>query len=403
MEITNVTGVVVEGNFDWPLIRVDTDEGVSGYGEVRDHGRGFGHTETHYVDDMLDLALDLEPVLEGRDPTNVAGVFEAVRSRGGWGRLGGGVSAVEMACWDVAGKHLDAPAWKLLGGKYRDEVRVYCDCRAGNPVSDSAVDYGLAENDYSPAAYADHAEEVEGMGFDFLKFDLDPNALAYVTGEEGVRGDSLTRAGREYLVDVVEALREALSPDTDVGFDCASMRSLPVDDVVRFGRAVDRYDVAALEDLQPDADVTGWKEITERIDTPTITGEDLYAREGFRELVRRDAVDMVGPDLLTAGGIRETVRIGEFAGAHGMPTNLHFAASPVGFAASVHAAAAIEDLLALEFHAVGVPWWDELVEEDLFADGYAPVPERPGLGVTPDEDAIREHARDPERAEGFVR
>lgn len=394
MKITSVDGVTVNGNFDWPLIRIDTDEGIQGYGEVRDFLRPHSwHEETFYVDDPLDLALALESELVGKDPTNVIARFEEIQPYGGWGRLGGGVSAVEMALWDIKGKHLGTPVYNLLGGSFRDEVRIYCDCRAGNPVADSSRDYDLDVNDYSPERYAEHASKREADGFDFLKFDLDPHALEYVTGEQGVRSDSLTDAGLTYLVEVVSSIRESISPSTDVGFDCAAMRDLPLTDAVRFCRAIEQYDVAAIEDLRHDEDVHGWRELTAAVDVPTITGEDLYCLDGFRTLVRDDALDLVGPDLLTAGGIRETVRIGEFANQHDMPANLHFAASPVGFMASVHAAAAIEDLLAVEFHAIGVPWWADLVEEGpLFEDGYAPVPDRPGLGIELDEDVVTEHA-----------
>jgi len=396
MEITDVRGAVLEGNFDWPIIRIDTDEGISGYGEVRDFLRPHSwHEETFYVDDPLDLALDLEPELVGRDPTDVTGIFESIRGYGGWGRLGGGVSGVETALWDIAGKRLGVPVHELLGGKYRDEVRVYCDCRAGNPVSDSSRDYDLDGNDYSPAAYAEHAEQREAEGFDFLKFDLDPRALEYVEGIAGVRGTHLTEAGLDYLEEVAAALRDAVGRGTDLGFDCASMRDLSLEDTIRFGRMLEDYGIAALEDARHDRDVSGWEALTDAVDTPTITGEDLYSVGGFRELIRRDAIDLVGPDLLTAGGIKETVRIAEFANGHGMAANLHFAASPIGFAASLHAAAAIEDLLALEFHAVGVPWWGDLVEGGpLFEDGYAPVPDGPGLGVDLDAAAVREHTRE---------
>ncbi|MFB6134781.1 MAG: mandelate racemase/muconate lactonizing enzyme family protein [Halanaeroarchaeum sp.] len=401
MEITSIGGVLVEGNFDWPLVRIETDEGITGYGEVRDHGRGeFDPAETFYVDDPLDLALDLAPELVGTDPTNVAGRFEEIRRYGGWGREGGGVSGVEMALWDAYGKAVGEPVWKLLGGKYRDEVRVYCDCRA---VADSATDYALANNDYSPAGYAEHAATREAQGFDFLKFDLMPSAAKHVTGEVGLRDGHLTRAGLEYVEEVVAALREAVSADTDLGFDCYELSACPVSDAIRFAERLAGYDVSVLEDVVPDDDVEEWSRVTDATTIPTITGEDLYTVEGFAPLVRNDAIDVVGPDLLTAGGIRETVRICTFANHHGMPANLHFAGSPVGFAASVHAAAAIEDLLALEFHAVGVPWWEDLVAETPFENGRAPVPETPGLGVTLDEDVVLDHAREDDWVTGESR
>ncbi|MFB6140548.1 MAG: mandelate racemase/muconate lactonizing enzyme family protein [Halosimplex sp.] len=395
MEITSISAVLVEGNFDWPIVRVETDDGITGYGEVRDHGRGdIEHAETYYVDDPLDLALALEPELVGKDPTNVAARFEEIRHFGGWGRAGGGVSGVEMALWDVYGKAVGEPVWKLLGGKYRDEVRVYCDCRAGKPVAESATDYALDGNDYSPEGYAEHAAQREAEGFDFLKFDLAPAALERVTGDAGVADGNVTQAGLDYLEDVTAAIRDAVASETDVGFDCAGLSRYPVVDAVRVAERLDGYDLAVLEDLVPDDDVDGWSRVTDAVATPTITGEDLYTVDGFRPLIANEAVDAVGPDLLTAGGIRETTRTCTFANHHGMSANLHFAGSPIGFAASVHAAAAVEDLLGLEFHAVGVPWWADLVAESLFEGGRAPVPDAPGLGVTLDEDAVFEHARE---------
>lgn len=394
MEITGLSGVTVDGNFEWPLVRIETDEGITGYGEVRDHGHN-GHGETLYAGSGLDLAIKLESVLLGRDPTDVVGLFEDIRHYGGWGRLGGGVSGIEMALWDIKGKHLGVPVYELLGGAYRKEIRVYCDCRAGNPVVDSGTDYAYDGNDYTPEGYAEHAEQRQSEGYDFLKFDVEPYACESATDEVGVRSESLTRAGLNYMVDVVAAVRDAVDDDVDVGFDCIRTSHLPLADAISFGKAIEEYDLTCIEDLRPDDDVVGWRTLTERVDVPTITGEDLYTRRGFRNIIKAEALDIVGPDLLTAGGIRETVRIADFANAHGMPANLHFAASPIGFAASLQAAAAIENLMAVEFHAVGVPWWADLVKGGpLFDDGYAPVPTGPGLGIELDHDAIREHSVD---------
>ena len=395
MEITGIQTVVVDGNFEWPLVRVETDAGISGYGEVRDHLRGYGHDETHYVRDPGALAEELESVLVGRDPTAVVERFEDLRPYGGPGRLGGGVSGVEIALWDITGKHLGVPVADLLGRR-RDSVRVYCDAHAGHPIADSAVDYRPDGENYAPEAYAEHAEAVEAKGYDFLKFDLTPEACEPVTGRAGTRSGRLTEAGLQYLVDVVAAVREVLDPETDLGFDCAGLSGLTVTDAVRFGRAVDQFHLACLEDLRPHDDVEGWSRVTEAIETPTICGEDTYAREGFGDFVREEALNLVGPDLLTAGGIFETVRIAEAAGLHGMGTNLHFAGSPVGFAASVHAGAAIDDLLAVEFHAVGTPWWEDLVADgdSLIRDGQAAVPDAPGLGIELDHERVAEYAID---------
>lgn len=393
MEITDVSVVVVEGNYDWPIVRVDTDAGVSGHGEVRDHLQGefWADTQSPYVG-AADLALALRDRVVGEDPTDIARLFETIRDAGGHGRLGGGVSGLEVACLDAFGKAVGEPVYKLLGGSYRDSVRVYCDCHAGHPIADSATDYRLDGEQYTPAAYATHASERVAEGFDFVKFDLDPRAVNETDGQAGVRHGHLTRAGRSYLVETVRAVREAVPEDVDIAFDCAPMRDLALSDVVRFARDVEGLDVAYLEDLRHDDDVRGWEQLTDRTTVPTLVGEDLYTVENFRPLVEAGAIDIAGPDLLTAGGIRETKRIGEFAAQSGVPVSLHYAGSPVGFAASVHAAAAMPSVLATEFHGVGLPWWHDVVEERVFEDGVAPVPDAPGLGVEPDYDVLAAHA-----------
>lgn len=397
MKVTDVSVVVVEGNYDWPLVRVDTDEGISGYGEVRDHLQGeyWADAQSPYIEPH-ELALNLESYLVGEDPTDVSRIVDQIREYGGGGRLGGGVSGIEVALWDIYGKYVGEPIYKLLGGSYRDEVRVYCDCHAGHPISDSAEDYKLNGETYTPTAYGEHAADVEATGFDFVKFDLDPRATEHIDGVAGVRSERLTSRGHQYLVDTVRSVREAVSGDTDIAFDCAAMRDLGRTDVIRFAKAVETYDVAYLEDLRYDDDVEGWRELTDKTTVPTLVGEDLYTTDGFQPLIANNGIRIAGPDLLTAGGILETQRIGLFTNQFDVPISLHYAGSPIGFMASVHAAAAIPDLLATEFHGVGLPWWHDVVEtpENVFTDGTAPVPDTPGLGIEPNYDVIAEHARE---------
>ena len=153
MKITDVKAAVIEGNFHWTLVRVDTDEGISGYGETRNHFA----TQTEDYADPRELAWRLRPFVVGEDPTNVETVFRRIERFGGRNKRGGGVSAVETALWDIAGKALGVPVWKLLGGKVHDRVRIYCDCRCGTPVVDCERDYPLDDVRYTPEACAANA------------------------------------------------------------------------------------------------------------------------------------------------------------------------------------------------------------------------------------------------------
>ncbi|MEM2904896.1 MAG: mandelate racemase/muconate lactonizing enzyme family protein [Candidatus Bathyarchaeia archaeon] len=390
MKITNIRVAVVEGNFYWPLVRIDTDEGISGYGEVRDHGRAY------YDDRMKRLALDLKPFLIGEDPTNIERLFRRIKGFGGQGRQGGGVSGVEMALWDIFGKTLGVPVWRLLGGRYRDRVRIYCDCHAGKPIRDSAVDYALNKEDYTPEAYAKNAREIKRLGFTLLKFDIGAHVGSLVPG--GWYDGHITAAGIAYEVSIVKALREAVGWETELALDCGQGT---VEAAIRFGQAVEPYGLAWIEDLLwgHESQVEGFKEVTRRVNVPTLTGEDLYLREGFRRFIEEGAIRIPAPDMATAGGIMESKKIAELAELHGLQVAPHFAASPVCFMANLHAAAAMPNLIAVEFHAVSVPWWDSLVkgvEKPIIKNGYAQVPEKPGLGIELDEQAVRKHLKEGE-------
>jgi L-alanine-DL-glutamate epimerase-like enolase superfamily enzyme len=165
---------------------------------------------------------------------------------------------------------------------------------------------------------------------------------------------------------------------------------------IRLGRALDKYRLAWLEDMVPWEYTEQWKVLTDTLDTPTLTGEDIYLKEGFKPLVDAKAIDIVHPDLASSGGLLETKRIGDYAEEHGIAMAMHFAGTPVSFMANVHCAAATQNFLSLEHHSVDVPWWEDLVVttdgRKLIEKGYANVPlEAPGLGVVLNEDEVKKH------------
>jgi L-alanine-DL-glutamate epimerase-like enolase superfamily enzyme len=367
VRITDVRVATLVGvPFRSTILRLDTNIGVSGYGEVRDGA------SRNYV-------LMLKRRLLGQNPLDISAVFERVRQFGFHGRQGGGVSAVDMALHDLAGRILEVPAYMLLGGRFRDRVRCYAD-------TPTCAD---------PTELGDHLLARREAGFTFLKMDLGVSLLWDVPGAliapYGARNDrftmhpyagiQLTEAGLAFLVDHVRAVRDTIGYDIPLAVD--HVGHIAVDSCLRLGRALEPFTLAWLEDLVPWQLTDQWRQLTEAFTTPTATGEDIYGREGFKPLIEAEAVRIIHPDPATAGGLAETKRIGDYAAERGIGMALHMAASPVATLAATHIAAATASFLALEFHSFDVANWSSIVTglpNPLVEQGFIAVPDTPGLG-----------------------
>jgi L-alanine-DL-glutamate epimerase-like enolase superfamily enzyme len=380
LRITDLRVAVVTGlPFRVPLIRIDTNQGISGYGEVRDGG-------------SKRYALMLKSRLLGENPCDVERLFKSIRQFGHHGRQGGGVSGVEMALWDLAGKAYSVPVYQLLGGRYRDAIRLYAD-------TDTSRDKDT---------YAQRLKRRMESGFSFLKMDLGidliyrvPGALSrpvdtdwdrYKSTQHPFTRIQLTDKGIAMLAEFVARVRQEVGYEVPLAAD--HFGHMDVNSCIRLGKGLEPYQMAWLEDMVPWQYTDMWKEITAAIDVPTLTGEDIYCLDGFKELIDKRAVDMIHPDLATAGGILETKRIGDYAEQHGIPMAMHFAGSPISFMANVHCAAATQNFVVLEHHSVDVSWWEDLVtgiEKPLNRKGFAVVPQTPGLGVELNLDVVKQH------------
>ena len=370
-----------------PIVKIYTNQDVYGLGDVRDGA------DKRY-------ALMLKSRILGENPCNVEKIFKIIKQFGGHGRQGGGVSGVEMALWDLTGKVYQVPLYQLLGGKYRDRVRIYVDTPTVR----------------HPSEFAEKMEGRLKMGFTIMKMDIGIGLIRDIPGtltnmefwddmrgwdqNRGTYGSTMhpftrvqiTDKGIEEMVKYVAAMREAIGWEIPVGVD--HLGHMGLNSMIRLGRAFEPYNIAWLEDLIPWQYSDQWKEISQAIQVPTLTGEDIYLKEGFRDLIEKRAVDIVQPDPVTAGGYLETKRIGDFAEEHGVAMALHHASSPVTFMGCVHAAAATENFIALENHSVDNPWWEDLVtglDKPLVQNGYVTVPEKPGVGVDLNEEVVKEH------------
>ncbi|MFC5973668.1 mandelate racemase/muconate lactonizing enzyme family protein [Halomarina salina] len=367
VEITDVQTTLVDGNYPWILVRVYTDAGIVGTGESY-----WGGGDAEIIERMA-------PFIIGENPLDIDRLYEhLIQKMSGEGSISGkvvsGISGIEIALHDIAGKVLDIPAYQLLGGKYRDEVRIYCDCHAGD--------------ESEPASNAREAKRVvEELGYDALKFDLDvPSGHEKDRANRHLRGPEI-----QHKVDIVEAVCEEVGDRADVAFDCHW--SFSAGSAKRLCAELADYDVWWLEDPVPPENHDVQKTVTQSAPTTPITvGENVYRKHGHRRLFEEQAVDIVAPDLPRVGGMRETRKIADMADTYYIPVAMHNVSSPIGTMASAQVAAVIPNSLAVEFHSYQLGWWEDLVEEeDLIEEGRMAIPEEPGLGLTLDLDAVEEH------------
>jgi len=363
-----------------PILRIDTNQGVYGLGEVRD-----GASPTY--------ALMLKSRILDENPCNVDRLFRKIKQFGAPARQAGGVCSIEMALWDIAGKVHGVPVYQMLGGKFRDRIRIYADTTESR----------------DPQTYARRMKaRKEEMGLTWLKMDLGIDMVSdrpgTVTMPSGLSKDEetllphpfvateVTDKGIELMSEYVAAVREAVGMEIPLAMD--HLGHIGVKSCIRLGRAFEKFNLSWMEDLIPWQYTDLWKQITDASPTPTLTGEDIYLKEDFIKLSQNHAVSKIHPDLASAGGILETKKIVDAAMEYAVPMAMHFAGSPVSCMANVHCAAATQNFLTLENHSLDVPWWNDLVEgieKPIIQRGYIKVPEKPGLGVTLNEDAVRQH------------
>ncbi len=387
--LTNVMGGTA-------IIRIDTNQGIYGLGEVRDGA------DPRY-------ALMLKSRILGMNPCNVEMIFKAIRQFGGPARQAGGVCAVEMALWDLCGKAHGVPAWQLLGGRYRDKVRLYADTPESSSPEEQLklIKYRIEDQGYTWLKMDVSIAELKGKSNTVVnsKFWEDSrgnlaqwgdqaNPMSYANTMHPFTQIQITDKGLEHLQQVVEEVRNMVGYDIPISTD--HYGHFDVNNHIRLARALDKYRLAWFEDAMPWQYTEQWKTITDAIQMPTITGEDIYLLENFKPLIHARAVDIIHPDLASSGGLLETKRIGDYAEEFGIAMAMHQAGTPVSFMANVHCAAATQNFLSLEHHSVDLPWWESLVKttdgRQLITKGYANVPlMAPGLGIELNEDVVKEH------------
>ena len=379
-----------------PIIRIDTNQGIYGLGEVRD-----GADERY--------ALMLKSRILGENPCNVEMIFKKIKQFGGHARQAGGVCAVEMALWDICGKAYNVPAWQLLGGRYRDKIRLYADTpEAGSPEEQKKlINYRMNDQGYTWLKMDVSIGELKGKPDTLVNAKFwqneqgslaqwgdQNNYTSYANTLHPFTQIQITEKGLEELARIVENVRGMIGYEVPLSTD--HYGHFDLNNGIRLGKALEKYRLAWLEDIVSWEYTQQWKTMSDALETPTLTGEDIYLLKNFKPLIDARAVDIVHPDLASSGGLLETKRIGDYAEEYGIAMAMHQAGTPVSFMANVHCAAATQNFLSLEHHSVDVPWWEDLVKttdgRKLITKGFANLPlTAPGLGIELNDDVVKQH------------
>jgi L-alanine-DL-glutamate epimerase-like enolase superfamily enzyme len=377
------------------IIRIDTNQGIYGLGEVRDGA------DVRY-------ALMLKSRILGMNPCNVELIFKKLKQFGGPARQAGGVCGIEMALWDLCGKAYNIPAWQLLGGRYRDKIRLYADTpEAGSPEQQKKLmDYRINEQGYTWLKMDLSIGEVNKIPGALVNSDFWENSrgdlnqwgdwgpTSYATTRHPFTQIQITEKGLDEMAKLVDNVRSMLGYEVPLSTD--HYGHFDLNNGIRLGKKLEKYRLAWMEDVVPWDYTEQWKTLSDSLETPMLTGEDIYLLSGFKALIDNRAVDIVHPDLASSGGLLETKRIGDYAEEHGIAMAMHQAGTPVSFMANVHCAAATQNFLALEHHSIDLPWWESLVKttdgRKLITKGFANLPlTAPGLGIELNDDAVKQH------------
>ena len=387
MKITDVKSAVIGTNI---VIRVTTDKGVDGYSQIE--------SNKDYVRPLIPY---YKGMILGCDPTDVEDVLRRMRRASAFKPWGKVFSSIEMALWDIAGKEAGLPVYKLLGGKVRDRVRVY----NGSFIDPNPPHKPVDGKPLSPEQRGENILHLNELpeGFTIVKTaafwhtSYYSETDAYNTYPVNIKGGASMRSGSlltekalkdsvDYIARICKTVggRVGLAYDVGPGF-------MPTD-IIRLAKAVEPYNVMWLEDsiagdYTPYTMASVFRDVTNSTSTPIHTGEQIFLRQSFRELIETRAVDVIGPDPADVGGIAELKWIAEYADLHGILMAPHGTFDGVfGMAALTHVCSAMpQNYIAYEFPGLNPGWWTDIIEGlpgDFLRDGHVKVWDAPGVGVT---------------------
>jgi galactonate dehydratase len=372
VKIAAVKTVVVNAQMrNWVFVKVETDQaGLWGWGEASLEWK------THAVTGAV---KDFAPMLVGEDPTRIEHLYQKMY-RQSFFRMGvigmSAISGIEQACWDILGKSLGVPVYKLLGGAVRERVRMYTHLGGGEMKA--------VYETFDPGPLIDLAQQVIAKGYTAVK-------VVFVPYSEPLMGVLPVKK----LAGLMGKLRAAVGDRIDIMVDFHG-RTTPAM-AVSYIRALEEFRPFFCEEPVPPENVAALAEVKRAVKVPIATGERLVTRFGFREIFEQQACHVIQPDLCHCGGLAEARKIAAMAETYYMAVAPHNPLGPVANAVALHFALATPNFLIQEDMLSDVPWRWEVVRQDLRTDsGYWLTPEAPGLGIEVDEAAAARYPYQPE-------
>lgn len=407
MKVRSVSTAVVEASYDWTIVRIEADNGHVGWGEA------------FYAPGLSRILAELGELVVGADPRQVQPLvrrlYAATSAAGSTGGIVcNAISGLDAALWDLNARMLGVPLWQLFGGRVHERVRLYARCRAAS--GSASLDPVLrvrrpawaagaramgragaclfdADAQVDPVHYeqlADQAHEAVALGFDGLKFDLDlPGLLPRHPGSRMLPPGAQDLASR-----IMTVIRRAVGPYVDVAYDCNWRYDLQ--SATRLAEVAAEHDVWWLEDPLPPENTDGLRSLASRCMVPLAGGENVTRHDAAARLLETGALSVLTPDLGKAGGYSEARRIAEAADAHGVTLAPHNIAGPIGTAFAAQVACTWPNLAALEYTAIDVPFYADLVGRPLLDQGAIEIGDRPGIGVEPDLEVVAKYAKEGE-------
>jgi len=365
LKITDVRTAQISVHGPQTHVRIYTDAGLIGQGESTDAAVG-----------SAALIRSFRRGLVGQDPLNVEALWERIRTFGVFAGAQGGqyttaLTGVEIALWDLAGKALGLPVYQLLGGKFRDKVRIYCDSGRDDvltPESEKKIDW------------------IKSQGFTAMKVDLDdagdPNRFDRVNW-------TANNAEIDRMVKWVDHVKGMIPASMDFACDMHGRYDAPTGKKV--AKVLEPFRLLWLEEPVPPEDIDALVDIRHSTTTPICVGENIYMRWGYKEIFEKRAADIIMPDIQKAGGLAEAKKIADMAHSYEIPFAPHCVVSPVGQMASAHVCASVPNFLVCEWHWIdNLDTWKNFVQEgEIIQKGYITVTDKPGLGVEMNEEAAK--------------
>ena len=360
MKVTDVKCIIADCfRTNWAFVKVYTDEGIDGVGEAT----------LEYKEKALAGAVEhIRDYLIGKDPTRIEEHFQTVYRDAYW--RGGPVlmsalSAVEIALWDILGKSLGKPVYALLGGKMRDKVRIYAN--------------GWFAGAKTPEQFAGKAKIALGRGVTALKWD--PFGKSFM---------EISNADLDTALECIARVKEATEGKVDLLIEGHGRFNVPT--AINIAKKLEQFGPMFFEEPVPPDNLDAMAQVRDKSPVPVSAGERLYSLRNFRDLFEKHAVDYIQPDVSHAGGILELKKIAAMADAYYIPFAPHNPSGPVANAATLQLAACTGNFSILEIMYSDVTWRKDICDEDLeYSDGYITIPDRPGIGVSINEEECARH------------